>query len=277
MPKSDKQVNFLLHSFAVINTINMKTVGIVGGLDFLGCDITLKFLSENYFVKVLDLSRTKNTQPLISANIKNGENLKIFSIDLNNPLQVSNFLSGCDFLIHCGRPYKLDVKIEQGSLYIPVITDSGCLIKVLSRTPAVNKIIFLTSVAVFNLNNKQSVPESGQKLNTISISTQHSRQKAVFHSGKVISKRLEDFSGSRLEVVHVSPVVVYNNMMTNTRETTLAGLQFLFRNQIVHDAVFKKLVNRNLMETMINANELPGKIYSCIQDFKENTIAQVPI
>ncbi len=44
--KYDKQGNFLLFSFPGDKTFRMKTVGILGGLDFLGCDITLKFLAE---------------------------------------------------------------------------------------------------------------------------------------------------------------------------------------------------------------------------------------
>lgn len=250
----------------------MRTVGIVGGCDFLGCDITLKFLYENYFVKVLDLPRSKHTPQLISTNISAGENLKIFSFDLNNPTQLAIFLKGCDFIIHCGRPVRLDVKTEEGSLYVPVITDSGCLLKVLSKTPAIRKIIFLTSAAALQSCNQHTDPESGNKTNI--TSKLHSRQRASFHSEKIILKTLDDLSVNRLEVVHVSPVLVNKNMLINTRETTLAGLQFMFRNKINHDTVFQKVANRNLVDAMFNANELPNRIFSCVNDFKENAEVQ---
>lgn len=241
----------------------MKTVGIVGGLDFLGCDITLKFLSEDYFVKVLDLPRNKDTPMLINTSIKAGAKLKIFSIDLNSPVQLSLFTKGCDFLIHCGRPYRLDVKMDEGALYIPVITDSGCLLKVIHKSPSLKKIIFLTSVAVLNLSHIQHViPENEKQKILTSDFKKHSTQSALFHSEKIISKTIVDISVSRLEIVHVSPVVVYNNMLINSKESTLKGLQYLFGNQIVHDRIFQKLVSLSLIDSMINAGELPDKIFS---------------
>jgi len=80
----------------------------------------------------LDLPRPKHTPPLISTSLKTVDTLEIFSIDPDNPVQMSIFLKECEFLIHCGRPFKLDVEMEEGSLYVPVINDSGCLLRVLS-------------------------------------------------------------------------------------------------------------------------------------------------
>ncbi len=244
----------------------MKTAGIIGGLDFLGCDITLKFLAENYRVKVLVPLWTKNYKPVINTGLKAGDNLEIFCMDMDNHVQLTSFIKDCDCLIHCGRPYELEVKTKVGPVYVPLITDTGNILKAVAKAPVRGKIVFLTSVGIFN-NSSSDFSSDIHKIS--SESKNDTWKQAFYHSEMVIDNALGKFSNNRFEVIIVSPVVVIKNMLMNTQDSTLAGLQFLFKNKIDNDKVFKKLVKRNLMETMLEVNELPDKVFTCIQSFKE--------
>ncbi len=243
----------------------MKTVGIIGGLDFLGCDITLKFISENYRVKVLVPPLTSHKKPIIVTGLKAGENLQIYNFHLNNSIQLEKFAEDCDCMVHCGIPYELKVNSVQGSVYVPVVLDTAPLIKAIRKSSSVRKIIFLTSVAVYNFPGQEIFSGPVKKRNSATAVNNHNSERAFYHSGKIMHNTLEDFSQDRLKIIVVSPVLVNGNLLSNSSETTLAGLQYLFHNKIEHDSFFLNLVRKNLLETMINVNELPDKVFNKIQ------------
>ena len=161
----------------------MKTAGIINGFDFIGCDITLKFLAENYRVKATVPVGVKNHKPLINSGLIASDNLQILHVDMNNPDQLSNFVSDCDCLIHCGTPFQLNVKITDGPVFIPLISHTGNILKTLYTTPVNGKIIFLTSVAVFYNSFAENEIEA---LKTLSPLRKSAIEKAHFHSEKII-------------------------------------------------------------------------------------------
>lgn len=251
----------------------MKTVGIIGGHDFLGCDITLKFLSENYRVKIL-VPKLKHNDFVITTGLKAGENLLFCQINMKNQYQLEDFLKDCDCLIHCGIPYELSVNSGEGSLYIPVVSNTGTLLKSLNSSPKIGKIIFLTSVAVFNLFNTGFSSATLTREKTNSTSKHKLAETAFYHSDKLVDRILNNFSDDQIEVVIVSPVVALNNTLINTEKATLAGLQYMFRNKITHDRIFQRLIRRKQMKTMVNVIELPDLVFDSIRKYYKSQSGQ---
>jgi dihydroflavonol-4-reductase len=248
----------------------MNTAGIIGGLDFLGCDITLKFLAEDYRVKILEPPSSIKKQPVIRTGLKASDVLQIYSFDFEDHLQLKNFVADCDCLVHCGTPHELDVKVPDGTVYIPVISGTGCLLKALKDSYPVKKVIFLTSVEAFNFQEPDNVMNPLKRRNGNHFALKPALEIAHYRSEQIIHKILEGFDKYQLEVMIVSPVIVSNNTLNNNHKSTLAALRYLLRNKINHDIYFQKLIKRNLFETMINVDVLADKVFDCMHSDKKS-------
>jgi dihydroflavonol-4-reductase len=247
----------------------MNTIGIIGGLDFLGCDITIKFLSENFRVKVLVLPSPKNRSCLIQTGLVAGENLLIHHFGLENHDQLVRFLIDCDFLVHCGSPYEIPLKAGDEPVYVPVITGTGNLLRAMKKVSAIKKVFFLTSIGPANYSKPNSNKNNLRLTNAPKIGNSKVISEALLHSKRITDNLLEVFNSTSIELIVVSPVILRNNLLMNTVNATLHGIRFLLRNQINHDLVFQKLISRIMVETMINVNDLPDKIFDSFQASEE--------
>ena len=234
----------------------MKKAAIIGGSEFIGCYITLKFLAENYNVRmqVHPLLRKENIFSLqtLTAN----QNLEVFRADPGNRDDMIRFVRDCETIIHCGIPYQLKINNATTPVYVPLIQNSGILLKVLRDAPNVKKVIFISSALPVNPREKKSTnPKNhipGEK---------SSSQKALFHAEKAVNKILKDLNDKQFEVITTAPVEVKNGSLTNSREATSSGLQFLFRNKIPIDPYFLKIANQNPFNTMCDVNNLPEEVF----------------
>ena len=107
----------------------MKTAGIIGGMDFLGCDITLKFLSEDFRVKVPVTHSVPFKSRLINTGLSVNVNLEICRTNLDDDFQLKQFVQDCDIIVHCGIPFKLGVTLKGTSLYVPLVKQTWTLLK----------------------------------------------------------------------------------------------------------------------------------------------------
>lgn len=238
----------------------MKNAGIIGGSEFIGNYITLKFLAEGYRVKV-QVSEKKNMKKdsvfkRISANI----NLEISKTELTNEQQIHKFITDCDVLIHCGQPFQLDIESVEVPIYVPLIKNTNVLLKALQSNSSLKKVIFITSAMDFNPGyfsrpEKITSQNNKQRLKSSTI------EKARFHAEKAVYKILDSFPENFFEIVYISPVEVKNELLSNSTNSTSSGLQFLFRKNITPDACFDKLLKRQVIDRLTNINELPDKVF----------------
>ena len=96
----------------------MKTVGIIGGSGFIGSYNTQKFLNEGYKLKVstTDISKKEKYEHLLK--FQHAENLEIVQMNVENKLDLINFLQGCSIVIHGGTPFQLDVKDPKNPILV---------------------------------------------------------------------------------------------------------------------------------------------------------------
>ncbi|MGM0619668.1 MAG: NAD-dependent epimerase/dehydratase family protein [Bacteroidota bacterium] len=244
----------------------MKKIGILGGAEFIGCYITLKLLAEDYHVKV-QISQKRNTiSPPFFDRISGNSNIKVCKIDLNDATQLQNFISDCEILIHCGTPLKLGIENFDTQLYVPVIKNTGRLMKIVSTNPRVKKMIFITSAAVFN-PGQPFRRNLKRKISGDSTYLENSRQlnKALLHAEKSVFETINNFSDDFFEVIYISPIEVKNNELSNSRGSTEKGLQYLFKSNIKPDPYFQRILKQKKLDSMGNVDELPERIFRTVQ------------
>ncbi len=234
----------------------MKKAGVIGGSEFIGCYITLKFLAENYIVRmqVPLLSRKENIFSLQALTAH--QNLEVSRTNPGKRDDILRFVRDCETIIHCGIPYKLGVNNAAAPIYVPVIQNSGSLLNVLRDAPCVKKIIFISSALPFIPREKKSArPKKNPS------GENPSSQKALFHTERTVSKILNDLNDKQIEVITMAPVEVKKGLLTNSREATALGLQFLFRNNIPIDPYFQKIAHQKPFNTMCDVNNLPDVVF----------------
>lgn len=244
----------------------MKQVGIIGGLEFIGCLVTLKFLEEDYLVKVLTPERPGRKLVLPLKSLASHKNLTIFKPESQNPSQLRRFLQDCDILIHCGTPYRLEMDFSGPPLYVPLIKSTGTLFKIIREFPELKKVIFIASAAVLYVadDSPVQIPErtfsritSGKKENTT--------EKARDHADKTIRQAIRALSEDLFEVIIVAPVEVSNNAMCHNKASTEAGIRYLLRKRIQTDPYFHQISRKKALTFMISTDDLSGVVFAITQ------------
>ncbi len=243
----------------------MRKAGIIGGFEFIGSYMTLKFLSENYRVKVPVTNFKTGEKVLNIPGLLANNYLEEFHGDLHNLSETRKFVSDCDVIIHCGTPFSLNKLNEEPQLFVPEIRGTGSLLKVLNEFPTIQKLIFISPPANFN-STESSYPEPGPEcLITKSLNTK-SRinlqfQKAEYHAKKAQKKVLQTLEEKRLEVIFVSPANVLGNTLISSKDSTSAGLKYLFKKEINHDPVFKRISQQIKLNTLVQAENAAGVVF----------------
>ncbi len=233
----------------------MKTAGIIGGMDFIGCYITLKFLSEDYRVKVPVSNSPEKGSLLNMQSLLANENLEICKNNMEDIHRLKEFMQGCNIIVQCGNPVKLSERENGTPLYIPQIKGTAQLLKAAKQATSVEKIIFITSPAVYSMPRQVSSPTGNKP------GKNEAAKNARFHADQTLQGLLDGFPDYFFEVILLAPVEMKDNMLVSNSNSISAGLQFLFRNNTDQDPLLQKLFKRNLMQTMIDIQQLPEKVY----------------
>lgn len=236
----------------------MKKAGIIGGSDLIGSYISLKFLAEDYKVKVQISNKRQIKKDPLFENISTNQNIEFHETDLINTEQVLYFIKDCELIIHCGDPIPLNIKSSETMVYVPVIKHSGTLFKAIQKSSSVKKVIFITCATTLNpdYTSTNTVRYDG----TLKAKNDQV-DKAKFHASKAIYKVLDSLPENLCEVIFVSPVEVRNHQLTSSTDSTTTGLQFLYRKRIKPDPFFQKLLERQVIDRFTNIEELPEKVF----------------
>ncbi|MFW6246010.1 MAG: NAD-dependent epimerase/dehydratase family protein [Tangfeifania sp.] len=238
----------------------MKNAAIIGGSNFIGNYITLKFLAEDYHVKVQVPEKEKIKNDSVFKRISANRNLEVCPLELTNLKQINKFINDCEVAIHCGHPLQLDVKPSEMPVFVPLIRNTKILLNAIQSNTSLKKVIFITSAMAFNpgyiygQNHNSAQNQELAPKNPIS-------EKARFHAEKAVYNILNSFPEGFFEVVYISPVEVQNEVLSNSSHSTSLGLQFLFRKKITPDAYFEKLLKRQVIDRLADINELPERIF----------------
>lgn len=236
----------------------MKKVGIIGGSELIGSCLSLKFLAEDYKVKVQVSNKRKLKKDPLFENISTNQNLDFYEVDTTNEDEVHNFIEDCELIIHCGEPVCLNLESSETPIFAPVTKQTGNLFKAIQKCKSIKKVIFITSAAAFNSCYSSTNTEGDQ---VVIIAKNNQGDNAKVHARKAICKVFDTLPANLFEVIFTSPIEVKNHQLSCSMESTTNGLQLLFRKKITPDPYFQKLLERQVIQSHTNIEELPEKVF----------------
>lgn len=244
----------------------MKKVGIIGGSGFIGSYNTRKFLEEGYEVKVsaTDISKEEKYEHL--KRLPNAQNLEIEQLDVQDEGQLTEFLKGCNIIIHGGTPFQLDVKDPKTELFDPTINGTRNFLKAAQQTPGIEKVVFLASVAAYNTNFP--LPPGGKSNDQISEADEpfmseesHPYAQAKFIANQTVQEFIENNSDIDFEITSVSPVSVMGKAMSGRQDSTSTGLQFLFKNKIAPNPFIQMIYDNDVEFAIIDVEDVAEAVF----------------
>lgn len=245
----------------------MKKAGIIGGSHFIGTFITLKFLAEDFYVKVQVAKKKGAGKDPLFQNISRNKNLEVCPNNLSTIEEFERFINGCDVLVHCGNPFRLDVKSAEFPLFVPIVYGSGILLKALHNNASVQKVIFVCSAMAFNSEyHSTGEPDKINEASHLQIG------KAKFHAEKAANKMLSRLPVELFQIIFISPVEVKNDSLSNSPESTASGLKFLFKEKITPDPFFQKLLERQVIDRLTNIDDLPDIVFRASDSKKSDNV-----
>ncbi|MFC3416149.1 NAD-dependent epimerase/dehydratase family protein [Algoriphagus hitonicola] len=245
----------------------MKKVGIIGGSGFIGSYNTQKFLNEGYQVKVstTDLSKKEKYEHLLS--LKNAENLEIAQLDVENKQELMDFLKDCQIVIHGGTPFQLDVKDLQKELFDPTIKGTENFLEAVLKTPGIEKVVFIASVAAYNTNFPflPAGKTEGEQI-TENDAPFMSEQgipyaQAKFIANQAVDKFIADHPNLSFEITSVSPTGVMGKSLSNRQDSTSTGIQFLFKNKIAPNPFIQMIYDMDVLWALVDVEDVADAIF----------------
>jgi len=245
----------------------MKKVGIIGGSGFIGSYITKAFLDNDFLVKVsaTDIKREDKYQHLVTLD--HSDNLHISELDVMNKSVLKDFIFDCDILIHCGTPFLLDFQDAKKQLFDPTIKGTENFLEVLSKTPGIEKVVFIASVAVYNTNfpmpaGTKSFTDTFDENDTPFISTEsHPYAQAKFMANQVVEKFIKDNPNLFFEISSVSPVMVLGKSMSNRADSTSSAIQYLIQKKIAPDDFFQVLYDNDVPFAIVDVEDVANATF----------------
>lgn len=245
----------------------MKKVGIIGGSGFIGSYITKTFLENNYQVKVAttDISREDKYQHLM--RFKNAENLYISELDVTDKAQLEDFVTDCDYVIHGGTPFILDFQDAETELFDPTIKGTQNFLEVIHKTPDIEKVVFIASVAGWNTNFP--MPAGGKDFydtfdetdERFTSTESHPYAQAKFMANQFVEQFIKDNFNLPFEITSVSPVAVMGKALSNRKDSTSSGLQFLIKNKIAPDDFIQFLYDNDVPFAIVDVADVALAIF----------------
>ena len=245
----------------------MKKVGIIGGSGFIGSYITKAFLNNGFLVKVsaTDIKREDKYQHLVTLD--HSDHLHISELDVMNKSALQDFVFDCDIIIHGGTPFILDFQDAKKQLFDPTIKGTENFLEVISKTPGIEKVVFIASVAAWNTNfplpaGNKSFTDTFDENDTRFTSTEsHPYAQAKFMANQVVEKFIKDNPNLSFEISTVSPVMVMGKSMSNREDSTSSVIQYLIKRKIAPDDFFQALYDNDVPFAIVDVEDVANATF----------------
>ena len=245
----------------------MKKVGIIGGSGFIGSYNTKKFLEEGYMVKAstTDISRKEKYEHLLQ--LRNSENLEMAQLDVENKTQLMEFLRGCQIVIHGGTPFQLDVKDPRTELFDPTIKGTENFLEAIQKTPGIEKVVFIASVASYNTNfplypgDKGEEDQFNEDDEPFMSEEHHPYAQAKFIANMTVKKFIDENPNPGFEISSVSPVGVLGKALSGRQDSTSQGLQFLFKKKISPNPFIQMFYDNDIHFAIVDVEDVAEAVF----------------
>ena len=246
----------------IYTELKMKKVGVIGGSGFIGSYITQAFLDNGYLVKVsaTDIKREDKYQHLVTLN--HSDNLHISELDVMDKAALQDFVFDCDIVIHGGTPFILDFQDAKNQLFEPTIKGTENFLEIIGKTPGIEKVVFIASVAAWNTNfpmpaGTKNFTDTFDENDTRFTSTEsHPYAQAKFMANQVVEEFIKENPNLSFEISSVSPVMVLGKSMSDREDSTSSAIQYLIKNKIAPDDFFQALYDNDVPFAIVDVEDV---------------------
>ncbi len=245
----------------------MRKVGIIGGAGFIGSHVTKQFLENGFEAKVstTDISKKGKYEHLMNLNFS--DHLHISELNVENKIQLKEFVKDCDIVIHGGTPFQLDIENAQKELFDPTIKGTENFLEVISKTPTVDKVVLIASVAAWNTNFP--MPAGGKTItDTVSendspfmSNESHPYAQAKFIANKTVNNFIQTHPNLDFEITSVSPVGVFGESLSQREDSTSTSLQYLIKNKLAPNPFIHMLFDKDVEMAIVDVKDVALGIY----------------
>jgi dihydroflavonol-4-reductase len=216
-------------------------------------------------VSTIDLSKKEKYEHLLT--LKNADNLEIAQLDVENKRELIDFLKDCEIVIHGGTPFQLDVKDLQKELFDPTIKGTENFLEAVLKTPGIEKVVFIASVAAYN-TNFPFLPEGKRENDQITENDAPFMSEegipyaqAKFIANQAVNKFIADHPNLSFEITSVSPVGVMGKSLSNRQDSTSTGIQFLFKNKIAPNPFIQMIYDVDVLWALVDVEDVADAIF----------------
>ena len=245
----------------------MKKVGIIGGSGFIGSHITKTFLNNGFEVKVSATDITNENKYKHLMELDHSDHLYISELNVEDKSVLREFVKDCDFVIHGGTPFQLDVKDPQTELFDPTIKGTENFLEVVNDIPSIEKVVFIASVAAYNTNfplppdGKSTLDSISEEDTPFMSKENHPYAQAKFIANETVNAFIKTHSNLDFEIVSVSPVAVFGKSLSNREDSTSTGLQFLLKNKIAPNPFVQMLFDTDADFAIVNVKDVAKAVF----------------
>jgi dihydroflavonol-4-reductase len=186
---------------------------------------------------------------------------------VENQAQLENFIQDCQIVVHGGTPFQLDVKDPQTELFDPTIKGTENFLAVIEKSPTIEKVIFIASVAVYNTNfpllpNGKNAGDQINEEDTPFMSEEgHPYAQAKFLANQTVEKFMANHSNLNFEITTVSPTGVMGKALSQREDSTSMGMQFLFKNKIAPNPFIQMFYDLNVDWALVDVADVAEGIF----------------
>ena len=245
----------------------MKTVGIIGGSGFIGSYVTKKFLAEGYAVKVsaTDLAKPEKYRHL--RQLTNTDNLTISQLNVTDEAALTDFVQGCDIVIHSGTPFQLGGDDPQKDVFEPTVRGTENFLNVVSQTASVKKVVFVASVA--SHNTAYPMPNPNQPADHVYTEADEPYLDteaipyalAKYYADQAVRTFVATYPDPGFEIVSVSPTGVMGKPLSARDDSTSVGLQYLFKNEIAPNPFVQMMFDHDIEMAIVSVSDVAEGIF----------------
>lgn len=245
----------------------MQTAGIIGGSGFIGSYITKIFLEEGFKVKVSSTDINNKSKYEHLQTLTNAENLEVCALDVRDVKMVEEFVKGCNILVHAGTPFQLDIKDPQTELFEPTVQGTRNFLEAISKSKDLKKVVIIASVAAWNTSfplNPATYPADHifTEQDTPYFSERdHPYGQAKFLADQEVRKFTNEHPDLPFEITSISPTWVVGNSLSNRKDSTSGGMQYLIKNKIPANPFIEMLFATDTKFSMIDVRDVAEAVF----------------
>lgn len=155
----------------------------------------------------------------------------------------------------------------QRELFDPTIKGTENFLEVIDKTPSIEKVVFIASVAAWNTNfpmpagTKSATESFDEKDVRFTSAESHPYGQAKFMANQTVEKYINFHPKLDFEITTVSPVMVMGKSLSQREDSTSIGMQFLIKYKLAPNDFIKDLYDNDVALAVVDVEDVAMAIF----------------